>query len=413
MLTSAHLKFLKDHEIRIFRNWIQDQRDDLAAFSQKSDENRRIALNDLGLLENTLKALNSFTVETLNALIAEKEEEERSLDPELFQKLTTALEEAKNYWSLYFLLEGRVSKLYSRARDLVRLSEERLKPSELRLKEYGDPDLNRVELSLLSEEPIYKKLERVLLNSFYKRTLQALGFDHPVAQIFAQTDLDELIEKTQLYDHNIRRELYENFEQIKESQDPMIVFAKALDSYAREARLKKELLFDRIEQESYATLAQIAFGRSGDSLYPDATFTLRLSFGTMKAYEEEGKLLKPMTQFHHLFEKAEKHQFEEPYTLPPRWLHPEVQFTKNTPLNFVSTNDIIGGNSGSPVINQRGELVGLIFDGNIYSNSWYFRYDKRKGRAISVHSQGILTALRDVYGADSLVEELQFERLHF
>ncbi len=186
------------------------------------------------------------------------------------------------------------------------------------------------------------------------------------------------------------------------------MFARALDPYARKVRTQEENELESAQNESYNAIAEKVFKRFGESIYPDATFTLRLSMGVMKGYHENKAFIEPMTTLSGLYRLASQHQFKAPFEIPLSWQKKSSLLSKSqVPFNFVSTNDIVGGNSGSPVVNVKGELVGLIFDGNIQSLTWDYEFDETQGRAVSVHSQGILEALKTVYGAEPLIRELQ------
>ena len=161
-----------------------------------------------------------------------------------------------------------------------------------------------------------------------------------------------------------------------------------------------------VERDAYAKIAQAVFATRGDSAYPDGTFTLRLSYGSVKGYPENGKTIAPFTDFRGLYVRADQHGIKPPYKYPDSWTKARAQLNLDVPFDFVSTNDIVGGNSGSPVINAKGELVGLIFDGNIQSLPAYFVYDETDNRAVSVDVRGMVEALRKVYGAEALISEL-------
>jgi hypothetical protein len=188
----------------------------------------------------------------------------------------------------------------------------------------------------------------------------------------------------------------------------MIKLALTVDAEARRLRKIQENEIEGVEAANYAIIARYLFETKGDSVYPDATFTLRLAFGVVKGYEQDGKTIAPYTTIGGAFEHAKAHGNMPPYELPKSWItaRDSGQLQRETPLNFVSTADIIGGNSGSPVVNRRNELVGLIFDGNIQSLVLDFGYEDRQARAVAVDSRGIVEALRSNYHADRLVEEL-------
>jgi hypothetical protein len=193
---------------------------------------------------------------------------------------------------------------------------------------------------------------------------------------------------------------------ITDSKDPMILLARSVDARAREVRTKVEQQVEEPQRQAYAKIAAARFALLGSTTYPDATFTLRLAFGTVKGYEEEGKKVEPWTTMGDTFRHAEAHGSKEPFALPESWLKSRSKINASTPFNFVSTADIIGGNSGSPVINKAREVVGIIFDGNIHSLVLDYAYSDAKARAVSVHSSAIQESLRKIYDAGALADEL-------
>jgi Peptidase S46 len=222
-----------------------------------------------------------------------------------------------------------------------------------------------------------------------------------------QARAHELIAGTKLTDPAFRKQLASNKQLVATSIDPMIVLARALDPDRRALRKTFE---DQIEgplNHNHEVLAHGIFAAEGTSSYPDATFTLRLSYGKVAGYMQGGKKIPSMTTMAGLYERAAKAGDKAPWNLPARWVEKKAKIKGKTPLDFVSTNDIIGGNSGSPTINARGEVVGLIFDGNIQSLVGDFVYDEAQNRAVSVHSAALIEALRKVYDASPLADELQ------
>lgn len=419
MLTSAHIQFLKEIDFPILLNMLEERQKDFEAFAKKSPENKRIVSQDLFSTENSLKVLKAFTKGLKEEPIIENKAKEESLlqaslGMEPWAALEKTLEDARSYYGTYLLLErasSAYSKLFAIAKHLVRLATEKEKPSSEKLKEYLDAELPTLELTLLSKEPIYKNLEKVHLIGNFRRLIQALGANHPVTALILQgrsleESVDTLLASTSLHDLSYRENLYNHLEDLDKSTDPFILLAKALDPYMREIRKIKEDKFDSVTNDCYTSLAQILFDKFGESVYPDATFTLRLAIGSMKGYAENLNTIAPTTNLYDIFDYATSHSGEESYTLPQKWLDKASLLNKNTPFNFVSTHDIIGGNSGSPVINTQGELVGLIFDGNVHSLLWDFAFNDTQGRAVSVHAAGILEALKTIYEADNLVKEI-------
>jgi hypothetical protein len=217
------------------------------------------------------------------------------------------------------------------------------------------------------------------------------------------------VEGSKLADVKVRRVLAEGGKPaILASNDPMIKLALAIDADARAVRKTHEDEIEEVEATSYAQIARALFDEKGDAVYPDATFTLRLAFGVVKGYQLDQRTIPAYTTIGGAFDHAKAHGNQPPYQLPKSWFaaRDSGKLNLETPLNFVSTADIIGGNSGSPVVNRDNEIVGLIFDGNIQSLVLDFGYDDRLARAISVDSRAIALALRSIYHADRLVEEL-------
>ena len=217
----------------------------------------------------------------------------------------------------------------------------------------------------------------------------------------------DLITNTKLDDVAVRKQLYEGGQAaIDASTDPLIVAMRAIDPSARAARKQFEDKVDSVVRRDGTIVAKARFAQSGFAQPPDATFTLRLSYGAVKGYQENGKSIPFATNIGGAYEHAAEHNNQSPYNLPESWMKSKANLDLKTPLNFVSTADIIGGNSGSPTVNKKGEVVGIIFDGNIESLPWNFAYSDVQGRAVSVDSRGIQEALRKIYGATALADEL-------
>jgi hypothetical protein len=217
----------------------------------------------------------------------------------------------------------------------------------------------------------------------------------------------QLVDGTKLKSVDVRKKLAaESPEAIRKSDDPMIQLAVLVDPQARGLRKTYEDQVEEPLRQAYAKLAAARFAIYGTEVYPDATFTLRLAFGQVKGYTEQGKQIPPWTTFAGLYERTQEQGNVTPFALPQRWIDRKNQLNLKTPFNFVSTADIIGGNSGSPVVNRNNELVGIIFDGNIQSLVLDFIYTEQEARAVAVHSASILEALRKVYNADRIVKEI-------
>ena len=217
----------------------------------------------------------------------------------------------------------------------------------------------------------------------------------------------DLITNTKLDDVAVRKQLYEGGQSaVQASTDPLIVLMRDIDPDARDLRKQYDDKVDAVERRDGATIAKARFARSGFNQPPDATFTLRLSYGAVRGYDENGKKIPYFTVMGGGFEHAAEHDNKPPYQLPDSWMKAKSKLKLATPLNYVSSADIIGGNSGSPTVNTNGEVVGIIFDGNIQSLAWNFVYDDTQARAVHVDSRGIQEALRTIYGATGLAEEL-------
>ena len=242
--------------------------------------------------------------------------------------------------------------------------------------------------------------------------LDKLGPDHPFVKAALQgltpaAAAKAAIAGTKLADPALRKALVAGGEAaVAASGDSMIVLARQLDPLVRETRRFLEAEVDAPTTRAMQKLAQARWKVYGKTLPPDATFTLRLSYGTVKAFPAEGTIVAPFTTFYGLFDRAYSHGDKEPWQLPSRWEERKAALSLATPLNFASTNDLIGGNSGSPLVDKAGEFVGIAFDGNIESLAWDYYFDDERGRAVAVDARGIVEALRNVYGAEALVKEL-------
>lgn len=422
ILTTAHLTFQRDIEVPLIYNFLNERLIRLKNFSQINSENQRIASQDIHKIENFLKVylnvyqglLNRPIIENKNAFEMQLFSEINGHDRQAWRDLSATIENLKNYYPAFFVLEGigsRHSKLFGWAKHLVRLAHESKKNDAERLKEYTASELPALENALLFIEPFYFELEKLFLLDGLERIHKVLGENHPaIIRAFegktVEEKVNELMSMTKVSDLNFRNYLYTHLNEIETSNDPLLLFVKKLDPLAREIRLKYENEFVGAKKESYEKIVKTLFNQYPDSFYPDATFTLRLSYGSMKGYEENNEFILPQTKREDVFVKAEKHDFKSPYRLPETWIRKKNGLSKEVPYNFVSTNDIVGGNSGSPVVNKQGEVVGIVFDGNKSSILWRYGFEQETGRAISVHSQAIIDTLSRVYEANRLVSEI-------
>jgi len=427
--TVAHLQELRDTSIPIILRLLERRETVLKKYMAMGDEQTRRAQNELNSVQNSLKVYRGQLAGLKdNTLLARKMKEESALrqsiasNPERQKMYGDAWEAIANAHKNYpsYIRDRRIfeqaggfnTALFGFARTLVRLADENAKPNAQRLPEYTDARRASLELALYSPAPIYSDFEKLKLADSLGFMVELLGADNAlVKQVLAgkspEERANEMIDGTKLADVEYRKQLAKGGQDaIAASTDPMIVVARLIDAKAREARKRYESELTGVERTNYSKIARALFETQGTKLYPDATFTLRLSYGAVEGYMENGKKLTPFTTLGGLYDRADSYKQEFPYNLPPRWLEKKSSMDLKTPFNFVSTNDIIGGNSGSPTINQNGELVGLIFDGNIQSLVGDFIYDETVNRAISVDSRGMLEVLKKVFGANDIVAEL-------
>ncbi len=331
-----------------------------------------------------------------------------------YQQIEQAVADQAKIYRRYRLLEGGhafMSESFGLARSLLRAAEERAKPSGERLREFGEARRASFELSLFSDQPIHTDLEIILLADGLTLLAEEEGFETQLVQrvLNGQSPRERaaaLINGTKVRDVEFRRKLYEGgAKAVQSAEDPLIELARLVDQEARELRRQWEAS-DEVKQQAHATIAKARFAVEGATRAPDATFTLRLSYGAVRGYEDAGQSVKPYTTFAGLYERNEEHENRPPFDLPQRWIEKRGALDLTVPFNFVSTPDIIGGNSGSPVVNRAGEFVGIIFDGNLYSLVGDFAYEDVQARALSVDARGIIEAMRKVYGVEPLVQEL-------
>jgi hypothetical protein len=429
LYTVAHLEQLRDTSIPIILRLLERREAVLKKYMSEGEEQTRQAQNELNSVQNSLKVYRGQLKGLKDpALIARKQKEEQALrkaiaeNPErqkMYGEAWDAIAKAHHAYPS-FIKERRIfeqlggfnSTYFGIARTLVRLADESQKPNAERLPEFTDARRASLELGLYSPAPIHNDLEELQLADSLGFMVELLGADNAlVKQVLAgktpEARAKEMIEGTKLGDVAVRKELAAGGKAaIDASSDPMIVVARMIDQKAREVRKRYESEVTGVERSNYAKIARALFETEGTKMYPDATFTLRLSYGAVEGYMENGKKVAPFTTLGGLFARSDSFKHEFPYNLPERWTEKKSAINLNTPFNFVSTNDIIGGNSGSPTINQNGELVGLIFDGNIQSLVGDFMYDPSVNRAISVDSRGMLEVLKKVFGANEIVSEL-------
>jgi hypothetical protein len=427
--TVAHLEFIRDRRNPFTLDLLRRREVLLRTFSERSTENARRAQDELFGYQNSRKAYLGMLAGLQDpAVMQRKRAEEAALRAKVMSsaKLKPAhgdawdqVAAALKAWdqilverALLELGHGFNSDLFGIARALVRLAAETAKPNAERLREYSEAALESLKQQLFSEAPIYADFETVKLADSLGLLVEKLGAGHALAgkALAGQSPAEraaELVRGTRLRDVAFRKQLAEGGRKaIEASADPMIVLARVVDPAARAARKAYEEGVEEPLRQAYSKLANARFEVYGTEVYPDATFTLRLSFGQVKGYVESGQALPWATTLGGTFQHAQAHENKEPFALPPSWTEGKSRLKLDTPFNFLSTNDSVGGNSGSPVVNRKGELVGILFDGNLQSLVWDFIYTEEQARAISVHAAGIREALRTIHRAEALVAEL-------
>jgi hypothetical protein len=428
LLTRSQLEFLRDVQypsaLRMYKRRIAL----LQGFSNQSEETARIAKEDIFGLQNSQKAITGFqsglldksimdakAADEANLRMAFKANPKNTSSDDPWEEIAQAMKLQRDiFLQLTYVerLRGFASGLPQIARVLVRAAAEKPKPNQDRLREFRDSGLPSLEQQLFSTAPVYKNLDTVLLADSLADMQEALGPDNPDVQkaLNGKTPADAakaMVANTKLDDVAVRKQLYEGGRSaIEASTDPLIVVMRAIDADARAVRKQFDDKIDSVVRRDGTAIAKARFARSGFTQPPDATFTLRLSYGAVKGYQENGKAIPYVTNVAGAYEHAADHNNQSPYSLPESWMKAKPKLDLKTPLNFVSTADIIGGNSGSPTVNKKGEVVGIIFDGNIESLPWNFAYSDVQGRAVSVDSRGIQEALREIYGANALADEL-------
>src|SRR5882672_9860567 len=424
--TVSQLQFLKDVD---YPTRLANYKRRIALFQKfaaESVENARIAQEDIFGYQNSQKAITGYFegLRDLAAMsaknMAERQQEKLYIEkhpqgPNPWEEIANSVKvEREIYTPLLYTerMRGFNSDLAQFSRWIVRAAEEKSKPNGERLREYRDSALPSLEQRLFSSAPVYKNFEAVLLADSLAQMQEALGADDPAVKAVlggkspaevAKTAIDD----TKLDDVAVRKQLYEGGKSaVEASTDPLIVLMRNVEPEARSFRKRYDDEVDAVERRDGAAIAKARFEQSGFNQPPDATFTLRLSYGGVNGYQENGKNIPYFTTVVGAFQHADEHGNKSPYALAESWTKMKSKLALSTPLNFVSTPDIIGGNSGSPTVNKAGEVVGIIFDGNIQSLRWNFFFDERQGRAVSVDSRGIIEALRKIYGADALADEL-------
>jgi hypothetical protein len=360
--------------------------------------------------EDQLKQKAAAETELRARLIAEPSKDGAASDP--WKQIETAQQSARVLSLPFQFIEiglGFNSREFRYARLLVRAAAERSKPNADRLREYADASLPRLEQQLRANVPIAPEIEVLTLSLGLDRMREWLGPDYPIVRKLLRDDSPDtlaarLVGGTKLADPAVRLALWQGGPQaIEASHDPMIELARQVDPDARALRKRYEDEVDAPVEAASAQIARARFAQLGTSTYPDANFTLRMSFGTVRGWRENDADVEPFTHLNRLFERATGHA---PFQVPDRWLAAKDRLDMETRFNLSTDNDIVGGNSGSPLIDAKGNIVGLIFDGNIHSISGAYWFDEKRNRSVAVHPAIILLALTKVYDGKELLREL-------
>lgn len=436
LLTVSQLKTLRNEDLPQALLRGSELRGRYLQFGKTGPQEERIVEIPLDGLQNSLKVQRKeLDALHVDAMLERKAQEEETLKAQAAAnpQLAGALRNPKggpgdDPWAdiakaqatehalslPYTFLEsgaGFNSKLFRSARVLLRGAAERAKASDDRLREYRETALPRIEQQLSANVPTYPELEQLTLSFSLERMREWLGPDDPtVRQLLGKESPDQLarrlISGSKLADPKVRLALWTGgAKALDASDDPMIAIAKLIDERARAIRKQYEDQVEAVVRTASEKVARARFAALGTSVYPDATFTLRLSYGSVQGWVENGKPVEPFTHVSRLFERATG---VEPFAVPDSWMKVKDQLDPNTKFNLSTNNDIIGGNSGSPLINARGEIVGLVFDGNIHSISGAYWFDDERNRTVAVHPAIIREALSKVYGAKELLAELQY-----
>ena len=425
LLTADQLETVRDLALPETIIMFSELRGRLIRFSEESSEHARIADDTLFTIENSLKAYRG----ELKALvapnfIATKREADQRLksavgaDPKLaasigdpWAEIAAAQADRKALYMRYTYLESfsARSDLLGYARSLVRAAAERAKPNGERLPDYTDSRLPLLEKRLLDESPVYPELEQLLLEFWLSKLRENLTADAPATRLFLGKESPEKLAaalvQSKLGNVTFRKTLWDGGQSaVESSTDPLIKFVLATDAASREVRKEYEARVEGPTVRALERIARARFAAYGTSIYPDATFTLRITYGKVAGWTVNGVAVPPFTYFKGLWERATG---EPPFDLAPRWVAARGKVDDTTAFDLVSDNDIVGGNSGSPLVDAKGRVVGAVFDGNIESLGGAFGFDEPVNRTVSVSTAAITEALKKVYLQDALVQELR------
>ena len=425
--TVAQLEFLRDNSYPYRLETYQRRLGVLQRYAAQGKEQARQAQGQIFSVENAIKAWTGESRGLLDKdLFAKKQKEENEFRAQVmanaewrkayggaWQSIAEVEKKALEMITPLRFRSLRGSNMASLASTIVKYVVEIEKPDAERLDGFHDAQLPSLHLKLFSPAPVYPPLEEVLLTDALQESLEKLGSNDPFIKVMLQgrtpaQAAKELVANTQMGDPAFRKSLIAGGEAaVAAANDALIVAARKLDSMQRELARWYQDNVSSVETAAGEKIGRALFAVHGKSKSPDATFTLRLSYGTVTGYPMNGTLAPAKTTIYGLYDRAYSFALKPPFDLPQRFLERKDRLNLATPANLVTTHDIIGGNSGSPVINKNGELVGLIFDGNIESLAGRFIYDDTQGRAVSVHTAYMMEALRQLYDAEELANELE------
>lgn len=406
--------------------YLQHRLETAQSFAAQGPEQARLVGSTIWGLQNSLKAYQGRTEALADKAILTKKEAEEA---DFRAKVAANPEWQKEYgdaWDTIAKVEDQVkpevkgqilrrtdSRLFGIALEIVQYVAEIKKPDGDRLPQYHEAGLQSLKFEMMSPAPIPPATEKLYMASALKLAQEKLGKDDAFVQAIlrggdADTVANSLVDGTKLGDPATRKALIDGGEAaVAASTDPMIEAARRVDPIVRATNKRLRDTYSSVLTPAGEKLGKARFLVYGKDAYPDATFTLRLSYGTVTGYPYNGTIAPPFTTFYGLYDRAASFSNKPPFDLTPKEAAARDRLDLATPLNFVCTGDIIGGNSGSPVVNRAGELVGLVFDGNIESMAGDFVYDGSKNRTVAVHSAGMIEALRKIYGAGALADELE------
>lgn len=425
-LTVSQLERMRDLDLNGNLLRMAERRGALTEYATRGAEEARISQSDLFGLENAFKSSYGKMQALLDpAVFALKRGQETALrkfasgKPALRKDVGAAWDDVASAQVAWRTIENRyrytegaggfATRYFGIARTLLRGAQERAKPDTERLREFTEARQASLLQGLFSPAPIYPQYEEWKLAISLTKMREWLGADDAMVRQVLGRDSPEtlarrMVAETKLGDVAVRKALWEGgADTLAKSNDPFIALARSIDAESRALRKRYEDEIEALESKGAERIAKARFAKFGTGVYPDATSTLRLSYGEVTGWQHAGQTAPAFTYIGDTFKR---HTGEQPFALPPSWLKAQGQLDAKMPFNFVSTNDIVGGNSGSPVINRKAEVVGLVFDGNIHSLGGKFWFDDRVNRAVSVHSGAILHTLSKVYGADALVQEI-------